>query len=62
MNGITLDDLWRLAYFSGKPVELQVVGGHATIHRVIHDGAIYTMPDEANQVLSKIERLRRWPR
>jgi hypothetical protein len=54
----TLNDLWNLAYFSGKDVRLEVVGGHETIQRVVYDGLIYEIPADSAELLAEIDGLR----
>ena len=55
MSELTLDDLWRLAYFSGKSLRLEVVGGHETIQRIVYDGLIYEIPNDTAELLREID-------
>lgn len=45
---LTLDDLWRLAYFTGKPVVLTMAGGHDTWHIVVWNGMSFNADDETD--------------
>ena len=49
-----LDDLWRLAYFSGDSVSLQVAGGHATRSLVHFRDRIYDYDTERAELWAVI--------
>lgn len=51
-RSVTLDDLWRLAYFTGKPVTLTVGGGHDTSHRVHFGGRTYDVVNDRDELLA----------
>lgn len=59
---ITLDDLFHLSYFTNRQVVVEVVGGRDTVERIHHNGWVYALPEDEDELLSIIDKARRGER
>jgi len=59
---ITLDDLFHLSYFTNRQVVVEVVGGRETRERIHHDGWVYALPEDEDELLVIIDKARRGER